>query len=54
MAQIANLTGNTDDAANFSSTATDYINQWYDLSNAAGASPPHTTLNYGADDSWGE
>ena len=49
MAQIANLTGNTDDASNFTSTAQSYISQWYDLANAAGANPPHTTLSYGND-----
>ncbi|KAI9695264.1 MAG: hypothetical protein M1820_008783 [Bogoriella megaspora] len=52
MAEIANITGNTDDASNFRSTAEDYINQWYDLGNAAGADPPHTTLDYGQNDSW--
>ena len=53
-AQIANVTGHTDDAANFSSIATSYINQWYDLSNADGASPAHTTLSYGNATSWGK
>ena len=52
MGQIANLTGNSDDASNYTSTAQDYINQWYDLGNAAGANPPHTTLNYGNDSTY--
>ena len=54
MAQIANLTGNTADATNYSQTAQDYITQWYDLANAAGANPPHTTLSYGDDASYSE
>ena len=54
MAQIANLTGNTADASNYSSTAQSYITQWYDLANADGASPPHTTLSYGNNSSYGE
>ena len=54
MAQIANLTGNTADAANYSSTAQSYISQWYDLSNAAGASTPHTALAYGNDSTYSE
>ena len=52
MSQIANLTGNTDDATSFSDTADSYIAQWVNLT-ASGANPPHTTLNYGATDSYG-
>lgn len=53
MAQIAQLTGNTADAANYSSIATSYISQWQNLGIAQDASPPHTTLNYGANDTHG-
>lgn len=47
MAVIANQTGHTADAANFSSIASDYITQWQDLAIAKDANPPHTTLSYG-------
>ncbi|KAL9055731.1 MAG: hypothetical protein Q9162_003367 [Coniocarpon cinnabarinum] len=49
MAAIANLTGNFDDGANFTNIAHSYISQWQTLAAAAGANPPHTTLNYGND-----
>lgn len=49
MAVIANLTGNFDDGANFTNISHSYLDQWLTLSNAAGANPPHTTLNYGND-----
>ena len=52
MAVIANLTGNFDDGANFTNIAHSYIDQWQTLSNAAGANPPHTTLNYGNDSTY--
>lgn len=52
MAQIANRTGNAVDGANFTSIAHSYISQWQDLSMAAGANPPHTTLNYGNDSTY--
>lgn len=55
MATIANLTGNTADGANYSSIAQDYITQWQTLGIAqtsANFSLPHTTLNYGANDSY--
>jgi hypothetical protein len=48
MAVIAELTGNTGDAANFQSTAQSYIQQWQELGIApAGTIPAHTTLAYG-------
>lgn len=47
MAVIANQTGNTADAANYSSIAHSYITKWQDLAINKDASPPHTTLNYG-------
>jgi len=53
MAVIANLTGHTADAANYSATAHSYITQWQNLGVAHDANPPHTTLNYGANDTYG-
>ncbi|KAK4863905.1 hypothetical protein LT330_010386 [Penicillium expansum] len=47
MAVIANQTGHTADAANYSSIAQDYITQWQNLAIAKDANPPHTTLSYG-------
>ena len=52
MAVIANLTGHFDDGANYTNISHSYINQWVDLSAAAGANPPHTTLNYGNDSTY--
>ncbi|KAI1186805.1 glutaminase GtaA [Nemania serpens] len=53
MADIANLTGHADDAANYLDTATSYISQWQDLGINKAADPPHTTLSYGDADSHG-
>jgi hypothetical protein len=47
MAVIAEKTGNTEDAANYSNIAHDYITKWQDLAIAKDATPPHTTLSYG-------
>lgn len=47
MAVIANQTGHTADAANYSSIAKDYITQWQDLAISKNANPPRTTLSYG-------
>ncbi|KGO75297.1 protein of unknown function DUF1793 [Penicillium italicum] len=47
MAVIANQTGHTADAANYSSIAKDYITQWQNLAIAKHANPPRTTLSYG-------
>ncbi|KAJ5738640.1 hypothetical protein N7493_001795 [Penicillium malachiteum] len=47
MSVIANKTGNTADAANYSTIAHDYIAKWQDLAINKNASPPHTTLSYG-------
>lgn len=52
MAVIANLTGHFDDGANFTNISHTYIDQWVDLAAAAGADPPHTTLNYGNDSTY--
>lgn len=54
MSVIANLTSHSDDAANFSSIAHDYITKWQDLAIAKHASPPHTTLSYGDTNSHGQ
>ncbi|KAJ6085590.1 hypothetical protein N7499_005219 [Penicillium canescens] len=53
MSVIAERTGNTEDAANYSSIAHDYITKWQDLAIAKGATPPHTTLSYGDTNSHG-
>ncbi|KAL3422238.1 glutaminase a [Phlyctema vagabunda] len=53
MSVIANLTGNTDDATNYTNIAHDYITQWQTLGVAQDANPPHTTLNYGNNDTHG-
>ena len=54
MAQIANLTGNTNDASNYSLIADNYITQWQTLGIAMDADPPHTTLSYGMNDTYSE
>lgn len=53
MAVIANETGHTADAANYSAIARDYITQWQELGINKDASPPHTKLSYGDADSHG-
>ena len=53
MAVIANLTGNTADATNYTNIAHDYINQCPDLGIARDANPPHTTLAYGMNETHG-
>ncbi|KAG0651856.1 Glutaminase A [Hyphodiscus hymeniophilus] len=53
MAVIANITGNTADAANYTNIAHSYINQWQVLGVAQDANPPHTTLGYGLNDTHG-
>ncbi|PBP22484.1 glutaminase GtaA [Diplocarpon rosae] len=50
MAVIANLTGNIADGANFTDIACDYITKWQSLGVAQDATPPHTTLSYGMND----
>ena len=54
MATIANLTGNTNDASNYSSIAQNYITQWQTFGIAMDADPPHTTLAYGMNDTYSE
>jgi hypothetical protein len=53
MAQIANLTGNTADSNNYTDIANSYISQWQTLGIAQDATPPHTTLAYGLNDTHG-
>lgn len=53
MAEIAQLTNNTEDAKNFTSVAKDYITQWQTLGINKDASPPHTTFSYNDPDSHG-
>lgn len=53
MSQIADLTGRSGDASNYSSIAQSYIKQWETLGLAQQASPPHTTLNYTNNATWG-
>ncbi|KKA18490.1 glutaminase, partial [Rasamsonia emersonii CBS 393.64] len=53
MSVIAGLTGNHDDSQNFSSIAHDYITKWQTLGIAHDANPPHSTLAYGQNDTWG-
>lgn len=52
-AVIAKLTGNTADAANYTDIAHSYIDQWQVLGVAQDATPPHTTLGYGLNDTHG-
>ena len=47
MAVIANQTGNTADAANYSSIAHSYITQWQTLGIDYNTTTPHAELNYG-------
>ncbi|KAI1487959.1 glutaminase GtaA [Biscogniauxia mediterranea] len=53
MAEISQLTGNTDDATTYGNTATDYITQWQGYGINSAADPPHTTLSYNEPDSHG-
>jgi hypothetical protein len=52
-AVIAKLTGNTEDFSNYTNIAHSYIDQWQVLGVAQDASPPHTTLGYGLNDTHG-
>ena len=51
MGEIANLTGNTADAENYTNTAHNYISKWTNLGINKNATPPHTPLTYGNDSS---
>ncbi|KAG9241990.1 glutaminase [Calycina marina] len=50
MSYIANLTGHTAQATNWTNIAYSYITQWQTLGIAHSATPPHTTLSYGQND----
>lgn len=52
-AVIANLTGNAADAQNYTDIAHSYIDQWQVFGIAQDATPPHTTLGYGLNDTHG-
>jgi len=53
MSVIANMTGHASDGAYYADTAQSYISQWQDLGIAHDASPPHSTLAYGSNDTHG-
>ncbi len=53
MAQIANRTGHTADYQNYTNIAQSYIKQWQVLGIAINANPPHTTLSYGINNTYG-
>lgn len=58
MAQIANRTGHAAEAANYSSIAHHYIDEWQTLGFSSHANPPHAKLSYGndtfdTDSTWG-
>ncbi|KAF1812219.1 glutaminase GtaA [Eremomyces bilateralis CBS 781.70] len=52
MSQIADLTGAHDEAQNYTSIAHEYISKWQTYGIAHDANPPHTTLNYGKNESF--
>jgi len=55
MAQIAEITGNTEDSQNFTSIAQNYTSLWMDLAIAETSdnfTRPHTTLSYGNNDTY--
>ncbi|KAF2458173.1 glutaminase GtaA [Lineolata rhizophorae] len=53
MSVIASATGHLEDADDYSAIAHDYIDQWLTLGIAHDESPPHTTLGYGLNDTYG-
>lgn len=54
MSVISSLTGNEADSKNYSSIAQQYINEWETLGVAHDANPPHSTLAYGSNSSYGK
>jgi len=52
MAQIANRTGNAIDGANYTGIAHDYITKWQKLGINYDDNPPHTTFQYGNNESY--
>jgi hypothetical protein len=53
MAQIANRTGHFTEGANYTRIAHSYVKQWQVLGIAHDATPPHATLAYGMNDTYG-
>jgi hypothetical protein len=53
MSVIAQLHGDNSTAANYSSIASDYVQQWQVLGFNTADDPPHSKLDYGDDSSWG-
>ncbi|KAF2806560.1 glutaminase GtaA [Mytilinidion resinicola] len=53
MANIADITSYYADARNYTAIAASYIKEWQTLGINHIATPPHTTLNYGNNASWG-
>jgi hypothetical protein len=52
MAQIANRTGHVADGQKYTQIAHDYVKKWQQLGINYNANPPHTTFNYGNDNSY--
>ncbi|KAI0142248.1 glutaminase GtaA [Xylariaceae sp. FL1272] len=53
MADIADITGNSDNATYYLNVSQSYLAQWQDLGINQAADPAHTTLNYNNVSSWG-
>lgn len=53
MSKIAGLVGNSADEKKYHEIAVDYIDKWQDLGIAHNEDPPHTTLSYGKNETWG-
>jgi Domain of unknown function (DUF1793) len=53
MAIISNLTGKPQEAQNYTGIANKYISQWLTLGIASNNNPPHSTLAYGQDNTYG-
>lgn len=54
MSKIAGLVGNSADEKKYHEIAVDYIDKWQDLGIAHNEDPPHTTLSYGKNETWGK
>lgn len=53
MAQIAKLTNNMNDYNNFTNISSTYLKKWQTLGINSAARPPHSTLSYGMNDTYG-
>ena len=53
MGEISHLVGDDSEAQRYNAIAADYIEKWQEYGIARDAQPPHTTLNYGANESHG-